>query len=191
MADTVTTFCPACLRWSNDEAGERHDVQTSCSTCGSNARERFVTLLLGATARDATGRPGRTIGIAASPSLATAIERIAADVVLVPDARASGVDDAAGRLVVCADVPRSLPDPDGLLGEIRRILSPDGMCIVAFPPDAGSGMDEYRHPPDDDLDRRDPSTRPPILSDQPEASFAAAGFRWRRVVPQHTLPIDV
>jgi hypothetical protein len=179
-AGVVPIFCPACLRWSSDEPSEADDPRPSCASCGSSAPERFVTLLLGVAVRHAAARTGQIAAIGARPPLAAAVRQLDADAVLVPPGRigvamhdtgsAATVGAGTTSLVVCVDALRSRPDPHRLLGQVGRILSPDGTGIVAFPAGSGSSGDAKR-------------------SEPPESSFADAGLQWRRVVAPHVLPM--
>ena len=50
------------------------------------------------------------------------------------DARHMPCADGAFDLVFCASLIEHVPDPIGMLREIRRVLKPSGLCYLSFPP---------------------------------------------------------
>lgn len=50
------------------------------------------------------------------------------------DARNLPFADAAFDLIFCASLIEHVPDPVGMLSEIRRALKPAGLCYLSFPP---------------------------------------------------------
>lgn len=53
--------------------------------------------------------------------------------VLLGDGRALPVEDDSYDLIVATEVIEHVPDPEALLGELRRVLAPDGLLLGSVP----------------------------------------------------------
>jgi hypothetical protein len=137
-------FCNIC-RWQGETfPGGRHSEFAFCPACGSNGRDRFVHWCL-ASSVDLT--PALRV-IECSPRLGAAYRAAMAtwffyrtsdydlrahEGNLQLDLQAIELPDACLDVVLCSHVLEHVPDTDKALGELRRVVAPDGHLLLQVP----------------------------------------------------------
>lgn len=144
----VRFHCPICERWFRRFApfGLRGRRNARCPRCGSLERHRFAWLYLTRTL-DVLRRRATVLHVAPEPCIRTALLRR-------PGIRYLGIDrydddaeadqqdltalsyaDGSFDLVLCNHVLEHIPDDRKAIGEIARVLRPDGHALVMVPID--------------------------------------------------------
>jgi hypothetical protein len=153
-ARDLTGFCPTCLRWAVPLRTPDDSQDAACMRCGAGGLERFVALLARAEAGTARANVQRAVGVGLSDQFVAGLAVAGIDV--VPAAA-----DQAASLVVWVAGSDSTRDVKGGLAEVARMLSPDGVAIVAVDP----------------------------APDDAEGAFAGADLHARRVAAGHVLSV--
>lgn len=144
-AEVQRAWCNVC-RWSGEAfAGHAHAESADCPRCGTIARQRFLLHCLG---REDLGRSGRVLEVA--PRLHGAYGRAMARWYdyrpLEPADGTEGlghlealraVPDRSVDVVLSAHDLQSVPDVDGALAELGRVLVPGGRLLLQVPLLAG------------------------------------------------------
>jgi SAM-dependent methyltransferase len=139
--DTVT--CPVCDGHFSSFLVRHTTPNARCPGCGSLIRHRLLWLYLSREIRIGD-RPTRLLHLAPERGIERrlrelpAVDYVGADI----DARLATerVDvvrmpyaDASFDLVLCSHVLEHVPDDRSAIGEIRRVLRPDGTAIIIVP----------------------------------------------------------
>lgn len=148
-------------RWATSLADGRRVLDAGCGM-GYGA-----TMLLTAGASEVVGVDlAEAVLDAARPTMPAGV------VLEVGDVRALDADDGSFELVVCMEVIEHMEDPDAVLDELARVVSPDGFLALSSPNRVMSGG-------------RNPHHHHEYTADELEQALATR-FRHVRLVAQRT-----
>jgi SAM-dependent methyltransferase len=140
-------FCPVCDHRFDRFKDDWNRPNALCWRCGSHERHRAQWLLL-ERRPELLGRAGSLLHFAPEWALRRRLERVDGlryvtadleqpDVDLKLDVTAIDLPDASFDAVICSHVLEHVEDDATAMRELRRIVAPDGWCLVMVPLDLG------------------------------------------------------
>jgi SAM-dependent methyltransferase len=140
-------FCPVCGQRFDHFKDGWNRPNALCWRCGSHERHRAQWLLL-ERRPELLGRAGSLLHFAPEWALRRRLERVDGlryvtadleqpDVDLKLDVTAIDLPDASFDAVICSHVLEHVEDDATAMRELRRIVAPDGWCLVMVPLDLG------------------------------------------------------
>lgn len=134
--------CPVCgwtgARFVPFGAGANRRPEAMCPSCGCLERHRFVAMVI-----ERVGGGHRTLHIAPEDTVVGLLRSVSDDYLSMDlrdgramvqgDLTSMEFADGSFSLVFCSHVLEHVPDDRAAMREIRRVLSPEGVALIAVP----------------------------------------------------------